>query len=717
MNHQLCSIRSYTLYIRPVGLASTVPSGGISAQAAGPGGSGGISLSVQGGGVYAQIQAGRLNIIGPTGYGFDIRGNWTSIAVPAGNGQTQYALVATAGIQLDTALGLVPMPLAPSGYMLITTVPNGFGPAGFGQIATTKISTGLQWLDDLTTQYFTPTFGMTAFYNSGSLGFQFTQGQQLGIALGSTINSSVDPNAPLNASIPYLYFNSSSGFGGTFGNVSVGVVQTNISVIVDPTDPMFYIGAVLPALPVFASAGFGLSRNGLIPMPLNQQPSHYSGGSTFSGNVYAQLEVNIPIPVPALSINVNGAMDLNLNADGDNGLFNFLQSHPDQFALALATNSLPTLLASNPSLLSEIAYAVNGKLGLTVSPESNLAFLTLNLAKGTEIYTGTANPEFDFAGTATTNFATGTFLQNYTSFLSPNQTFTLDGYAVPLQGDFGATFTAGYSAFGLTETLTTSFTASGIATATPSYSGTVSGQLSFVSGSTINVTGMIASGGTWSITGTGSFIIGGFTLAGGSVTVVAQGVTLSGSVNLGAIGTANFSSALSTSGNFTLTATAMTNFGITGMPQANASLKLTNSGMTASTSVEFLGQSASLTGSIQTNLTYSLTGSINAGFSFLGITPSATALVTLANSGGATSLSGTFDLNCSLSTALVSASLDILTTVYLAFAGFNVPTYSGSATVTGTVGGFSLSTSAMVSNNALVFSIPVIGTISIPLPF
>src|SRR5262249_20731056 len=157
-----------------------------------------------------------------------------------------------------------------------------------------------------------------------------------------------------------------------------------------------------PALPVFAGAGFGLSAKGQIAMSLNQTPSHYTGGNTFSGNVYAQLEVNIPTPVPGLSVNGNGAVDLNLNAEADDGLFNFLKSHHPQFAVALATNSLPTLLASNPSLLDELAGAVNGKLGLTLSPESNLAFVTLTLAKGTLIDTGTSNPEIDFAGLATT---------------------------------------------------------------------------------------------------------------------------------------------------------------------------------------------------------------------------------------------------------------------------------------------------------------------------
>ena len=713
------SARSYTLNIRPIGLASsatTPPPSGSSFASLDPGGSN-SSLSFAGGGVYAEIQAGRVNIIGPTGYGFDIRGNWTSVAIPAGNGMTQYAYVATVGIQLDTALGLLPMPLPPSGYMLILTTANGFNAASFGQIATTRISTGLQWLDDLATQYFTPTFGMTEYINNGTLGFQITQGQQLGIALGSTINSSVDPNAPVNAAIPYLYFNSSSGVGGTFGNVSIGVVQTNISVIVDPADPSVYLGAVLPALPIFSSAGFGLSAKGLIPMKLNQTPSHYTGGDTYSGNVYAQLEVNIPIPVPFLSINVNGAVDLNLNAEGDDGLLNFLQDNPDQFAIALVTGTLPTLLASNPALLDEIGAAVNGKLGLTISPESNLAYVTVNVAQATVIDSGTSNPEIDFKGLATNNFATGTPVASFVSFLQPTQTFTLDGYAVPAVGDFGATFTAQYAYFGLTSTLTSSFMVTGINTGTPTFLGTASGSLAFYGGSMLTVTGMIDNSGNWSLTGMGTFIVGGFTLASGQATVVPQGVTVSGTANLGSIGMATFNGAATTNGNFTLTSTVMTSFGISGLPQANAMLTLNNSGMTAATSLEFLGQQASLTGTINSDLTYSLTGTINAGFSFLGISPSATVLVTLANAGGATLLGGTFDLNFSVTTLGVTASLDVLTTVYLAFAGLNIPTYFGMGTVTGTVAGFSVSTSATIMNNGLVFTLPVIGSFTIPLPF
>jgi hypothetical protein len=717
--------RSYTLNIRPIGMASistlidqnnnaTIDENGNSSS----------PLAFQGGAVYAQLQAGRLNIIGPTGYGFDIRGNWTSIAIPSGNGQTMYAYVATAGIQLDTPIGLLPMPLPPSGYMLFTTTPSSFGTSTFGQIATSQISTGLQWLDDLAEDYFTPTFGMTYYDSTNAVGLQVTQGKQIGLSLGSTINSNVDPNAPLYSAIPYLYFNSSSGFGATFGTVSVGVVQSNISVVVDPADPMFYIGAVLPAIPVFSSAGFGLSANGLIPITLAQMPSHYAGGKTFSGNVYAQLEVNIPLPVPPppdpsiLAVNLNGAVDLNLNAENDGGLLTFLQENPDQFALALATNTLPILLATNPSLLAEFSFAVNGKEGLTISTPGFPASATFTITQGTLIDTGTTSPELDFRGLTTNNFATGTPFANFNSYIQPTANFITDGYAVP--GLLSATYTAQFNYFGSTAMLTTTIMVANFATSSPSFSATATGMLTLAGGSTSSVTGTVDNSGNWSVTGMGTFVIGGFTLGSGQVTVVPQGISLSGNVNLGTIGTATFTASAVTNGNFTLTSTVMTNFGIVGMPTSNTSLTLTNSGMTAATAVEFLGQQASLAGSIQTNNTFSLSGTINAGFSFLGITPSSTVLVTLANGGGATSLGGTFDLNFSVTTLGLTASLDVLTTVYLAFAGFDIPSYYGQGVVTGTFVGVSVSTTATVVNNALVFSVGALGyslSVSIPLPF
>ena len=76
--------------------------------------------------MYAYLQQGQLDIIGPTGYGFDIRGNWSAITVAAADGLDQLAFVANTGIQLDTALGLLPVPLPPGTSLEVVTQPSGW---------------------------------------------------------------------------------------------------------------------------------------------------------------------------------------------------------------------------------------------------------------------------------------------------------------------------------------------------------------------------------------------------------------------------------------------------------------------------------------------------------------------------------------------------------------------------------------------------------------
>lgn len=567
--------------------------------------------------------------------------------------------------------------------------------------------TGLAWLDALTTNFFQPVFGMNAAFPVGStsLQIQTAQGYQLGLALGSTINSSVDPNAPLNPNIPYLYYVVSGGLAGKFDNVSIGVAQTMESIIVDPADPMVYYGLILPALPVFASAGFGLSANGLIPFTPFQKPSQFSG--SLSGNVYAQLELNLPIPeLPVLAVNVNATTVIDLNANHDGAWLNYLESNPGTFIAALVNGGLPAVVATNPALAADVAFGVNGSVGLTVNTVNNLLSITVSPAQGTLIDTGTTSPNVYFRGLATNGFASGNLLQNFTSFLSPNQTFILDGAYLSATSTLSASYMAQYSYFGFSANSTTTFTGTNLLTPAATFSATSNGTLSFLGGSIVSYTGSINSAGQFTLTGTANVTIGGFTLSTATVQVNNQGITLSGQTNLGPIGTASFTSTATTNGNFFLTATASTNFGIALAPEVDAQLTLSNAGLNASTTVAFLGQQASLEGSIQPNLSFTLTGTVTAQFSFAGIGPSALVTVTMANQGGAVSLSGSFDLQFSL----LVTSFDLNGTIFLAYAG-GAPTYSGSLQLTRPV-------SAMIAvmNNALLIDLPLIPTFTIPLP-
>ena len=461
--------RSYTLDIQPIARDTAAPSpssvvpatpsvapasvnSAATSTAVGPSSTSSAiigGLPIVGPGITGFLDtAGRLNLVGPTGYGFALTGNWTAIVTPAGGGTTGLTFIATAGVNIVSPLGQLPLPLPRGGALILTAQPNGAGGA-FGTISQARMLTGLAWLDALTTNFFQPVFGMNATFPVGStsLQIQTAQGLQLGVALGSTINSSVDPNAPLNPNIPYLYYVVSGGLGGKFDNVSVGFAQTLESVIVDPADPMVYYGLILPALPVFASAGFGLSANGLIPFTPLQKPSQFSG--SLSGNVYAQLELNLPIPeLPVLAVNVNATTVIDLNANHDGAWLNYLESNPGTFIAALVTGGLPGVVATNPALAADVALGVNGSVGLTVNTVNNFLTITVSPAQGTLIDTGTTSPNVYFRGLATNGLASGNFLQNFTSFLSPNQTFILDGAYLSATATLSASFMAQYSTSG-----------------------------------------------------------------------------------------------------------------------------------------------------------------------------------------------------------------------------------------------------------------------------
>jgi hypothetical protein len=707
--------RGYTLNIRPIGMA---PSPNAAFPPAG-------ALGFQGGGMYAYLQTGQLNIIGPTGYGFDIRGNWSVVTIAAANGQTQLAFGANAGIELDTGLGLLPVPLPPGSSLLVVTQPSGWNGANFGEISSTSLQTGLAWLDDLA-QSFNQLSGFTMSLPDGSGSLTVNQGTsvQLGLALGSTINASVDANAPLNAAIPYLYFVAQTGdsVSASFGNVSLSVGTTrSLSVIVDPADPSLYVGVESPPVKLVNSVGIGLSWNGLIPLTPVAPPSMFSG--TFTGNFYVQAGVDVPIPYTKgiASVDVNGALDLGIDATHDHALRDALMESAlvGTVSSALAAGNLVVMFANDPNLVDDVAYAVNGSLGLKLSAPDFDASATFNLAQGTFIDTGTATPNLYFRGQASDNLFQGTALENYMSFIRPTTTFVVDGLIQPVANQFTATFTTTYAFFGFNATGTAAVSGSGVFTSSDSFSATTNGGLTFLGGQLVSYTGVVSAGGGFQLNGTGLVTIAGFTLSTANITVVPQGITLSGSVNLGPIGTPTFNSELTRDGNFALTATIATNFG-TYAPQTTASLTLSNAGLSAWANVEFLGNTALLRGSVQPNLDFTLTGSTEVTFPIPYVNPRANVAVTLQDSGGTVSLSGNFDLVFSASVRLypygplVTVAFNLNSTISLV----SNQTYAGTATVSATgPGGYGISATASVTNNALNIKVLGFTVLSIPLPF
>jgi hypothetical protein len=134
----------------------------------------------------------------------------------------------------------------------------------------------------------------------------------------------------------------------------------------------------------------------------------------------------------------------------------------------------------------------------------------------------------------------------------------------------------------------------------------------------VKVTGGVDYQGNFSLTGTANAgLIGGFATANTQVTASNSGVALATDVTIPGLGQAHLSGSVQSNGQFSLTGSA--NLTPAGFSMANASLTLSNSGLAVAGSVAIpgLGQ-ASLKGSVQSSGQYTLTGSANltlAGFS------------------------------------------------------------------------------------------------------
>jgi hypothetical protein len=280
---------NYTLHLRPIGLddGSLDPS----------------YLSRTGGGLYAWLDGTTfadgtklLDISGPVGHGFGIRGNWTE-SVAFMNGLPGATYTATGTVDLETPLGEVPMPLpAVKGSSLtITTNPQQWGDA-FGEIGS------MNWNAPSDLSTYEALLG--AVFPAGLLDLAAIRyGTKIGIGLGSD-TALQNTGAPLNAAIPYLYFTANPAASSTMGSVT-----QVFSVVLDPADPFLYIGSPLTgdAFPITALAA---SKQGLIPFTPVDAPSQWSG--SLRGHLYVegQIDTTALTEVPS---EIDGKLVLNLD--------------------------------------------------------------------------------------------------------------------------------------------------------------------------------------------------------------------------------------------------------------------------------------------------------------------------------------------------------------------------------------------------------------------
>jgi hypothetical protein len=711
--------RSYALAARPIGLSAAMLDN--------------AALNFDKGGMYAHLQGGRLQIIGPTGYGFELGGKWTKTILVQGDVNVQ-TYTATGGVTLPTPWGQLPVPLPKGTAIIVTTKPNGWGGA-FGEIDRTRFVTGLAWLDQIADAV-NGQVGLALNLPDDATSLDVLQGVEVGLALGSTITSSIDINAPLNPAIPYFYFVASAGVSASFGNISVAGEQWRLSVIVDPRDSL-YVGVNIP-VPILGanvpSLGVGFSRKGLIPFKPAVKPTKYDPAAmTLRGHFYALGEVNIPIPdVPVLQINVGGSVVLNFDANGDGGLLTYiLDDAPKDLSELFAGKSLlPAFENLANALLTNFAFGVNGKAGLTVSTPTGFRpalSATFTLAKGTYIATGTNNPKVFFRGEFTDNLLRGTFLEQYMQYVRPTQTIILDGAAEP--GMLMASFEALYEYFGFSASakhmiLGTNLNVPGMATFTT----TVEAKISLLGAANVMFTGVINPDGTFRLDGKSDVTIAGFMMAQADLTLTKDGLSVRGTLNLGTLGSAMMTGNITAAGNFSLTGSMMTNFGLgAAAPNLNADLTLSNAGLKAKTTVTFLGQTAMIEGMIQPNLDFSLTGTANIAFSTFIQDVSTDMTVTLARVNGVPEFKGSFQARLLQTQAVWNPFADggySYVTVYdlLLTAEFALAyplTYSGSASVSGSSSLWPLpiNASGSVMNGGLSIDIFPGTTLTLPLPF
>jgi hypothetical protein len=216
---------------------------------------------------------------------------------------------------------------------------------------------------------------------------------------------------------------------------------------------------------------------------------------------------------------------------------------------------------------------------------------------------------------------------------------------------------------------------------------------------TVSLNGTFQSNGNFSLTGSASVSFAGFNAVTGSFTLNNSGARVSATVNV-FVAQVAFSGSIQSNGTFSLTGSA--SVGLAGFPLATASFTMNNGGASFSASINVFVATVSFSGSVDTHGNFRLTGSANVGLAGF---PLATASFVISN--GGVTFSAT--INVRVATVNFSGSVD-------RFGNFQV---TGSATVGfagfGGSGSFTLRNSGLTvsaSVNVRVAQISVTGSVS-----
>ncbi|HTK77096.1 MAG TPA: hypothetical protein VL371_17655 [Gemmataceae bacterium] len=434
---------SYSLDLRPIGLNNAIDANYL--------GKTGGAMSAFLDGTSNADGTKVLDIAGPVGHGFGIRGNWSE-TVAYTNGLPGATYKANGTVYLQTPNGEVPMAL-PAGGITLITKPQQWG-ADFGEVGS------IDW--NAPANLATYEAILAAVYPMGLLDLAaIKEGTKIGIGLGSdTVVQNT--GAPVNPAVPYLYLTANP-----LMNSSIGSGTQLFSVVADPADPFLYIGSPMTS-GYFPITGLAASQQGLIPFTPVTAPSQFSG--TLGGHLF----VNATIDTTALTqvpSEIDGNLVLNVDPNHTGKLFGGAAFTTTDLVTALTINPLAAFV-SNPdaayTLVTNIAVGINGELNISpfdkvsdaipdriksINPDQNslVAFVfgqsvprALTVGQASLIYDGPTQSAYFRGGT--NNPFDGTPL----AALSPTSV-DIDG-AIKPGGAFYVDVQGGYKPFGLNAT-------------------------------------------------------------------------------------------------------------------------------------------------------------------------------------------------------------------------------------------------------------------------
>lgn len=248
-----------------------------------------------------------LNVTGPTGYGFSLRGDWTKTIA---NGTTSYSTSGTVYLK-TTALGqyVGELPLQTSGKGGLVIKANTPGWSELGTLD--KVSGQFGFSLDTYAGKIKDTLGVDLSNVALMNGWTIKTGAQIKQEYQNYVQREI---TQILDGVPYLVYGQAGDLNLQFGKVSLtSTDQAKLVLIADPADPFLYVG--------YKDYAFAGSMHGNIPFNTSVAPTAGTSISNaakdgYFGHVFAAGE----FPLSGLPATVSGDVTVDLDAN-DDGMF------------------------------------------------------------------------------------------------------------------------------------------------------------------------------------------------------------------------------------------------------------------------------------------------------------------------------------------------------------------------------------------------------------